>query len=206
VLGQQLQHADELAGARQRPVACFKTLAQLGKRRRQTPVAVDGRVIEIGWLDTQRGQVMQRIEHLLALSVGSLVLGNPHSVADGFDAIDVRFYRDRGERVPPRYTVTVLLPGDCLVLVDLANLAHGGFKWSMGQRQGAGPLCREAFADRFAVSRDRPLQVSLAAFEQISIQRGQIFYLRNGCRPLALQQLHPVLDVRLLIAAGRQAE
>lgn len=206
MLGQQLQHADELPGAGQRAVACFKTLAQLGKRRRQTPVAINVGVIEIGWLHSQRGQVVQRIQHLLALAIGPLVLGNPYSVADDFDALDIRFYRDRGERMPPRHTVTILLPGDRLVLVDLANLAHGGFKWSMGQRQGAGPLCREAFADRFAVARDRPLQVSLAAFEQISIQRGQIFYLRNGCRPLALQQLYPVLDVRLLIAAGRQAE
>ena len=140
MLGQQLQHADKVPGARQRPVACFKTLAQLSKRRRQTPVAVDIGVIEIGWLHSQRGQVVQRIEHLLALTVGPLVLGNPHSVANDFDALDVRFYRDRGEGVPPRHTVAVLLPGDRLILVDLANLAHGGFERAKGQRQGAGPL------------------------------------------------------------------
>jgi hypothetical protein len=56
MLCQQLQHADELPGAWQRSVACFKALAQLSKRRRQTPVTVDGRVIEIGWLHSQRGQ------------------------------------------------------------------------------------------------------------------------------------------------------
>jgi transposase len=38
ILCQQLQHTDELPGPRQRAVAFFKTLAQLGKRRRQTPV------------------------------------------------------------------------------------------------------------------------------------------------------------------------
>jgi len=150
-------------------VACFKTLAQLSKRGRQTPVAVDVGVIEIGWLDSQRGQVVQRIEHLLALTVGPLVLGNPHSVADDFDAIDVRFYRDRGESMPPRHTVTILLPGDRLVLVDLADLAHGGFERALGQRPGAGPLGREACADRFAVARDRSLHVSQATFEQIGI-------------------------------------
>jgi hypothetical protein len=125
MLGQQLQHTDKMPGPRQRPVACFEMFAQLGKRRRQAPVAIDIGVIEIGWLQPQRGQVMQRIEHLLALTIGALVLSNPHSVADDFDPIDVRFHRDRGEGVPPRHTVTVLLPGDCLVLVDLANLAHG---------------------------------------------------------------------------------
>ena len=169
MLCQQLQHADELPGARQRAVACFKTLAQLGKRRRQTPVAVDVRVIEIGWLHCQRGQVVQRIEHLLTLAVGPLVLGNTHSVADDFDAIDVRFYRDRGERMPPRHTVTILLPGDRLVLVDLADLAHGGFERALGQRQGAGPLYREARADRFAMARNRPLSIPLAALKQVGV-------------------------------------
>ena len=140
MLCQQLQHADEMPGAGQRPVTCFKTLAQLGKRRRQTPVAVDGGVIEIGWLQTQRGQVVQRIEHLLALTVGPLVLGNQPTVADDLDAMDVRFYRDRGEGMPPRHTVAILLPGDRLVLVDLADLAYGGFERALGQRQGAGPL------------------------------------------------------------------
>ena len=140
MLCQQLQHADKMPGARQRPVACFKTFAQLGKRRRQTPVAIDVGVIEIGWLHSQRGQVVQRIEHLLALAVGALVLGNPLAVADDFDAIDVRLHGHRGERLPPRHTVTILLPSDRLVLVDLADLAHGGFERAKGQRQGTGPL------------------------------------------------------------------
>lgn len=117
-----------MPGAWQRPMTCFKTFAQLGKRRRQTPVAIDVGVIEIGWLHSQRGQVMQRIEHLLALPIGAIVLGNPHSIADDFNATDVRFYRDRGEGMPPRHTVTILLPGDCLVLVNLPDLAHGGFE------------------------------------------------------------------------------
>ncbi|MEX2308382.1 MAG: right-handed parallel beta-helix repeat-containing protein [Pirellulales bacterium] len=59
-------------------MTCFETLAQLSKRRRQTPVAIHGRVIEIGWLHSKRGQVVQRIEHLLALSIGALMLGNQH--------------------------------------------------------------------------------------------------------------------------------
>ncbi len=206
MLGQQLQHAEEVTGARQRAVACFETLAQLGKRRRQSPVTVDGRVIEIGWLHSQRGQVVQRIEHLLALAVGPLVLGNPYSVADDFDAINVRFYRNGGERVPPRHTVSVLLPGDRLVLVDLADFADRGFERALGQRQSAGPLPGEACADRFALARNRPLQVSLATIEQERIQLSQIFHLRDGRRPLALQQLHPVLDVRLFVTAGRQTE
>jgi hypothetical protein len=83
---------------------------------------------------------VQRIEHLLALTVGPLVLGNPHSVANDFDVIDICFYRDRGEGLPPRHTVTILLPSDRLILVDLANLAHGGFERALGQRQGAGQL------------------------------------------------------------------
>ena len=206
VLCQQLQHANEVPSARQRPVAFFKTLAQLIKCRRQTPVAVDVGVIEIGWLHSQRGQVVQRVEYLLALAIGALVLGNPHSVADDFDAIDVRFYHDGGEGLPPRHTVTVLLPGDCLVLVDLADLTHRSFECSLGQRQRAGPLSREACADRFALARNCPLEVSPATFEQIGIQLGQIFDSRDGRRPLAFEQLHSVLDMRLFITASWQAE
>lgn len=169
MLCQQLQHADKMPGARQRTVTRFKTLAQLGKRRRQTPVAVDGRVIEIGWLHSQRGQVVQRIEHLLALSIGAIVLGNQRSVTDDLDAIDIRFYRDRGESVPPRHTIAIFLPGDGLVLVDLADLAHGGIERALGQRQGIGLLCREAYADRFVLAGNGPLSIPLAALKQIGI-------------------------------------
>jgi hypothetical protein len=206
VLCQQLQHTDKLPGARQRAVARFKTLAQLGKRRRQTPIAIDVGVIEIGWLHSQRGQVVQRIEHLLALAVGPLVPSYPLAIAGDLDAIDVGFHRDRGEGMPPRHTVAVLLPGNRLVLVDLADLAHRGFEWAMRQRQRAGPLLGEACANRFALARNRPLQVSLATLEQEGVQLSQILYLGDRRRPLALQQLHPVFDVRLFVTASRQAE
>ena len=169
MLCQQLQHADELPSARQRSVACFKMFAQLGKRRRQTPIAVDVSVIQIGWLHSQSGQVVQRIEHLLALSVGALVPGNPLAVADDFDAIDSGFYRDRGERMPPRHAVAILLPGDRLVLVDLTDLAHGGFKRALGQRQGAESALSRSCADRFAVARNRPPSIPLAALKQVGI-------------------------------------
>ena len=134
------------------------------------------------------------------------MLGNPHSVADDFDAIDVRFYRDGGEGVPPRYAITVLLPGDRLILVDLADLAHGGVERSLGQRQGTGPFEREACADRFTLARNRPLSIPLTALKQVCIQLRQILHLRHRCRPLALQQLHSVLDVRLFVTTSWQAE
>jgi len=133
MLGQQLQHADKMPGARQRPVTRFKMLAQLGKRRRQTPVAVDGRVIEIGWLKAERGQIVQRIEHLLALAIRAIVPGHEHSVADDLDAIDGGFYRHRGEGMTPRHTVAILLPGDGLVLVDLADFADRRFERAIRQ-------------------------------------------------------------------------
>lgn len=54
VLGQELQHANVMPGARQPPVARFKTLAQLSKRRWQTPVAIDVSVIEVRRLHAER--------------------------------------------------------------------------------------------------------------------------------------------------------
>jgi hypothetical protein len=206
MLRQQLQHANKMPSARQRAVTRFKTFTQLRKRRRQTPVAVDRRVIEIGWLEAERGQVVQRIEHLLALAIRAIVPGHEHSVADDLDAIDVCFYRDRGEGMPPRHAVAILLPGDCLVLVDLTDFADCGFERAMRQRQGAGPLPGEACANRFTLAGNRSLQVSLATNEQEGVQLSQILYSWDGRRPLALQQLYPVLDVRLFVTAGRQAE
>lgn len=206
MLGQELQHADVVAGARQAPVARFKTLPQLGKRRRQAPVAVDVGVIEVGRLHAERGQVMQRIEHLLTLAVGPVMLRKQPAVAADLDAIDVRPHRDRGKGVPSRHAVAVLLPGDSLVLVDLADLAHRGVERALRQRQGAGSFPLEAGADRFALPRNRSLPVSLTARAQVAVQLRQIVRSRNGRRPLALQQLHPILDMRLLVAPGRQAE
>ncbi len=206
VLGQELQHANVMSGARQPPVARFKALAQLGKRRRQAPVAVDVGVIEVGWLHAERGQIVQRIEHLLALLVGPLVLSHPLAVAADLHAINVRFHGDCGEGVTPRHAVAVLLPGDRLVLVDLADLAHRGVEWALRQRQGARSFTCEAGADGFALTRNHPLPVPLTAGAQVRVQLRQIAEPRNGRRPLALQQLHPVLDVRLLVAPRRQAE
>ena len=206
MLSQQLQHANKMPSARQRTVTRYKTFTQLRKRRRQTPVAVDGRVIEIGWLEPERGQIVQRIEHLFALAIRAIVPGHEHSVADDFDAIDVGFYGDRGEGMPPRHAVAILLPGDCLVFVDLTDFADRGFERAMRQRQGAGPLSGEACANRFTLAGNRSLAVALATIEQVGIQLCQILHSWDGRRPPALEQLHPVLDVRLFVTAGRQAE
>ncbi len=124
-------------------MAHFKTLPQLGKRRRQAPVAVDVRVIEVSWLHAERRQVVQRIKHLLALAVGPVALGDSLAVAADLDAIDVRPHRDRGEGMPPRHAVAVLLPSHRLVLVDLAELAHRGVERALRQRQSPGPLLLE---------------------------------------------------------------
>lgn len=112
---------------------------------------------------------MQRIEHLFALAVRPAVLGNQPAVADDLDAIDVRSHRDGGEGVPPGHAVAVLLPGDRLVLVDLADLAHRRVERSSRQRQGAGPFVGEAGADGFALPRNRPLPVSLTAGAQVGV-------------------------------------
>jgi hypothetical protein len=206
VLTKELQHASELPGAGQSPMARFKMFTQLGKGRRQAPVAIHGRVIEVGRLQSERCQVMQRIQDLLTVGIRAFVPGNEHAVTEDFDVIDVGSYGDRGEGVPPRHAIAVLLPGDCLVLVDLAGLADCGFERSRWQRQGAGRLAGEACADRFVVTSYRPLPIPLAARQQIDIQLPQVLHARDRRRPLALEQLHPVLDVRLLIAASRQAE
>lgn len=134
----------------------FKMFAQLGEGRWQTPVAVDRCVIQVSRLPSERRQVVQRIQHLLALAIGPLVPGHEHAIADDFDAIDVGFYCDRGESVPPGHAVAILLPGNRLVLIDVTDFTHGGFKRTRWQRQGSAPLQRQACSDRFTLARDCP--------------------------------------------------
>lgn len=54
MFGQQLQHADVMASAGMPTVAKLKVIAQLAKRRRKAPIAIDVRVIEVGRLTIER--------------------------------------------------------------------------------------------------------------------------------------------------------
>lgn len=128
MFGQELQHANKMPDARQRTMSRFEVFPQLGKRRRQSPVAIDGGMIEIGGLHAERCQVMQWIEHLLALAIGAFMPGEEHAVAHDLDAIEESFHHHRGERLPPRHAVAILLPSDRLVLVDLADFADRRFE------------------------------------------------------------------------------
>ncbi len=182
--GQQLQYSNVMPCARESAVPRFKMLPQLTEHRRQTPIVVNVRVIQIRRFPAEHGQIMQGIEHLFPLAVAPLVLGNGLAIAHHVKSVHVGFYRHRLEGMSTGNTVAILLPGHRLVLVDFADLAHGRLKRVLRQRQCASLVLAKTLADGFALAGDRSLPILLTASPQKEIQFGQIFDPRNGRRPL----------------------
>ena len=203
---EQLQYADELTRSGEPAVACFEVLAQPGEVRRELPVAVDFRVIQTGRFPRQRRQVMERIEHLLAFFIRPLVPGDHLAVRDDYDLIDVGFHRDGGEGVSPRHAVSVVLPGDGLILVHLARLGDRRVEHPLEKWNRRGSFFFKSPADRFAPAADDALLVALAAAAEMVVQLIKVAHFRHRRRPVALQVFYAILHVRLLIAPRRHAE
>lgn len=204
--GQQLQYSNVMPGARQSAVLSFKMLPQLTERRWQAPIPVHLCVIQTPRLPAEQGQIMQGLQYLLPLAVAPLVPSNDLAIAHHLEAVHVGFDRDCLEGMSTGNAVAILLPGYRLVLVHLADLADSSLKGVLGQRQRLLPFVAKTRADGFALAGNLALAILLTTLAQKGVQLGQVFYLRNRRCPLALQELHPVLDVWLLVAPGRQAE
>lgn len=132
MLAEQLQHAYEVTRSGEPAVACFQMLAEPGEVCRKFPVAVDIGVIQAGRLISEHCQVMQRIKDLFPTVIRPLMLGDWLSRGHDHDPIDVRFDRHRGEGITPRHAITVLLPDDRLILVDLARFADCRIEVALG--------------------------------------------------------------------------
>jgi hypothetical protein len=133
VLCQQLQHADILPRSRAAAVLPFEVGTQLGEHGRQFPVPVDVGVIERRRLPLQRHQIVQRVEHLLALGVRAHVPGNDLAAGYDRDLSDVALDRHRLERERPRHAVVVRVEADGLVLVHRGRLGHARVESPLGQ-------------------------------------------------------------------------
>ncbi|MEM9591779.1 MAG: hypothetical protein AAF967_10635 [Pseudomonadota bacterium] len=206
MLGQQPQHADVMASARMPTMAGLKAIAQLAKRRRKAPIAIDVCVVQVGRLAIKRRQIVQRIEHLFALAVRSLVSRHEDVVANDLNSIDVRLDGYRLKGVSTRHAVAILIPGRRLVLVDLADFAYLRIERVIGQLQRMLFLHRETLADCGAPAGHRSLQVFTATGAQVGVQLVQIFDAGNRRRPASLDQLDSILDMRFFVRTGRHAE
>ena len=89
MLPQQFQHAHVLPHSEAAAVPIFQPCSQFAKRRRKFPLAVDVRVIQSGRASTQRYQIMQRIENLVARFIAALMRGHDLITVDDLNAIDV---------------------------------------------------------------------------------------------------------------------
>jgi hypothetical protein len=134
VMGEQLQHANVLAGAGAGSEPGFEFAAEIRERCWELPVAVDRGMVERGWLAFQNDQKMQRIEHFFAVAVAPPVRGNHLAVGHDLDVINVALHGHRTERPPPRHTVTVAVERRRLVFVHLAGLEHTGIERTRGNR------------------------------------------------------------------------
>ena len=90
---QQLQHTHELSHAGASPMSIFQTLAKLQKYSGKLPVAVNVGVVKSCGSTLQSRQIVQRIEHLIAVLIAQLVRGHDRALMYDLYAIDVDLHR-----------------------------------------------------------------------------------------------------------------
>ena len=95
---------------------------------------LDSVEVEGGGASTQGGQVVDRIENLVALAVAAGVEGDDLPVGHDRDAIDVPLDGYGPESIGPRDTVTVVVEADGLVLVHSCELVGAGIERPVGKR------------------------------------------------------------------------
>lgn len=203
---QQVQDADKVPSARQRSVPRFQTLTKVLENRWQFPLSKNVRVIQGGRPTLQRGQVMQRVEHLTAWLIAAFMPGNHLAGNDDLDVFDVRFHRSCLKGAALRHTVTHLVEAGRLVLVDLGLLIEASVEGHARQRQGPLPVAFKALADRLGVLARSACPILAAAVAQIDIEFGPVLGVRHWRGPTSLQGLDAILHIRLLVAMGRHAE
>ena len=163
MFAQQLQHADELPTARWRPQLLLEAGTQAIERGRQSPVAVDRRMIERCDATPQRDQVVQRIQDQLTMPVAANMLRDDAIDEDNPDPVDGGLDRHRLERRVARHAVTVAVEAGRLILVHLRRGEHARLERPRGQRSRRGAVVGQPLADRLALTSTGAFQFLLAA-------------------------------------------
>ena len=165
VLGQQLKHADVLPHARARTVTLLQAFTKVREYGRQLPAAIDVRVVQGRRTTAQRGQIVQRVKHLVARLVASRMAGDQAIAMHDVHPIRVALHRDRLEGVSPRHAVADVVESGQLILVDLGRLCHARIEDMTRQRLGLFAISRKQFADRVLRSVAVTLALRLATFQ-----------------------------------------
>ncbi len=128
MFGEKLEHANIVTRPGTRAMLRFQGTPQFAKDRRQLPIAVDVRVIERRGLAGQRDQVVQRIEHLLIVTIRARVLGNDLAVRNDVQAPYIDLEGHTPKSVDPRHAVAIAVEAYRLVLVHAGWLFQAGVK------------------------------------------------------------------------------
>ena len=206
MLRQQLKHADVLPHAGPRAVSSLQAFSEPRKHPRQLPAAVDVRMIQRRRTTPERGQIVQRIKHLVAGLVTPPVAGNHTIAMHDVHAVDVAFDRDCLERIGPRHAVLNLLKTHQLILVHLPWTHDAGIKGVPRQPHRSRTVSLKELTNRTGGAVANPLPFRTATCQQVRVQLVKTLRLGHRRRPSTLKRLDAVLYVRLLVAAGRHAE
>ena len=204
MLSKQLQNPNVLPHAGTGSMPIFKPLTKFREHRRQRPLPVDVRVIQRRRSASQRDQIMQWIEDLIAVFVTAGMPGHDRVVMHDLHAIDVAFDCHTLKRTVPRHAVTDVVEAGQLILVDLrgfANTRIEPMQWQLGRLDF---LLGEPRSDRLRLAAAAALPFLFTTRPQIPIEFCQVLHLGHRRRPLPLQRLDAVLDHRLLVALRRQ--
>lgn len=206
MIRQELQNADVVAGARARAMLLFQGAAQLGKHRRQLPVAVNVGVVQRRRFARERHQVVQRIQHLLIVPVRAAVLGDDLAPRDDRDVPHVGLDGHTLKGIDARHAVLVAIETHRLVLVHAGRLFQTGVERPRRQRQGMGLFALEALADRLVLAGLLALAFAQTAGAQVGVELFKVLDPRYRRRPNLLQELHAPFGTWLLLRPTHQAE
>jgi hypothetical protein len=132
VLSEQLQDANELAGARLQAILLFQGRTQIAEYCRQLPLSVHVGVIECRRLTTQRHEIMQRIKDLHSLPIGPRVVSDDLAAGNDIDMMHVGFDGHRLKSKSTGYAVAIPIEAHCLVLIHLGGLPDRRVEWLCG--------------------------------------------------------------------------
>lgn len=206
VFAEQEQHADELPGTGEGPVADLQGTSQFGEGRRQRPVAIDRGVIQARRLAGERRQVMQGIEHHRAAVVTAGMSRHDLTGGHDHDPVHIRLHRHGLKRTGPGHAVGHVVEPGGLVFVDSGRRIEAGVERPLGQEDRRGAVVLETVGDGVGLTGDDAVLIVETASPEMLVQLGEVPHPGHRRGPSSLQVLDPVLDVRLLVAAGRHAE
>jgi hypothetical protein len=118
-LSQALQHADVLPNPGPASVLLLQVLPQLPEDGRQLPAAKDMGMIERCRFAAEAGQVVDGLQDLLALAIGTWMAGDGLAIGHDLDVCDVSLDRHLAKGVGAGHAVVVVVQADRLILVHL---------------------------------------------------------------------------------------